>query len=136
MDRREYRRAIPFWEQAIQLDEGTEPTGIAQMLWKVGECYNRAGLRDQAAIPLRAAVKIFRKYPEDPRLSAALITLGNGLRKSSPAEAEFCYREVADWHVARGQFLSATPAWGNIGILCSEQVATPRRWSTSTKSER
>lgn len=121
MDRREYRRAIPFWEQAIQLDEGTEPTGIAQMLWKVGECYNRAGLRDHATIPLRAAVKIFRKYPEDPRLSAALITLGNALRKSAPAEAESCHREVADWHVARGQFLSATPAWGNIGILCSEQ---------------
>ena len=120
-DLREYRRAIPFWEQAIQLDEGSEPTGLAQMLWKVGECYNRAGLRDHAAIPLRAAVKIFRKYPEDPRLSAALITLGNALRKSAPAEAESCHREVADWHVARGQFLSATPAWGNIGILCSEQ---------------
>jgi tetratricopeptide (TPR) repeat protein len=119
-DLREYRRAIPFWEQAIQLDEGSEPTGIAQMLWKLGECYNRAGLRDYAAIPLRAAIKIFRKYPEDPRLSAALIALGNALRKSTPVEAESCYREVADWHVARGQFLSATPAWGNIGILCSE----------------
>ncbi|HSY91647.1 MAG TPA: tetratricopeptide repeat protein [Candidatus Binatus sp.] len=121
MDRREYRRAIPFWEQAIQLDEGTEPTGIAQMLWRVGECYNRTGLRDHAAIPLRAAVKIFRKHPDDPRLCAAMITLGNSLRKSAPAEAESCYREVADWHVARGHFLSATPAWGNIGILCSEQ---------------
>jgi len=119
-DLREYRRAIPFWEQAIQLDEGSEPTGIAQMLWKVGECYNRAGLKDHATIPLRAAVKIFRKYPEDPRRSAALITLGNALRKSTPVEAESCYREVADWHVARGQLLSATPAWGNIGILCSE----------------
>jgi tetratricopeptide (TPR) repeat protein len=121
MDLREYRRAIPFWEQAIQLDESSEPTGIAQMLWRVGECYNRSGLRDHAAIPLRAAVKIFRKYPEDPRFCAALITLGNSLRKSTPVEAESCYREVADWHSARGQFLSATPAWGNIGILCSEQ---------------
>jgi len=124
-DLREFRQAIPFWERAIQLDEGSEPTGIAQMLWKVGECYNRAGLRDHAAIPLRAAVSIFRKHPEDPRLSAALITLGNALRKSTPVEAESCYREVADWHVARGQFLSATPAWGNIGILCSEQGRYP-----------
>ena len=65
---------------------------------------------------------LFRsKYPEDPRLSAALITLGNALRKSSPPEAEAYYREVADWHVARGRLLSATPAWGNNGILCSEQ---------------
>jgi tetratricopeptide (TPR) repeat protein len=117
----EYRRAIPFWEQAIQLDDVKEPIDLAHMLARVGECYNRSGLKDHAAIPLRAAIKIFRKYPEDPRLPAALITLGNALRKSTPAEAEACYREVADWHVARGQLLSATPAWGNIGILCSEQ---------------
>jgi tetratricopeptide (TPR) repeat protein len=121
MESGEYRRAIPFWEQAIQLDDVKEPIDQAHMLARVGECYNRSGLKDQAAIPLRAAVKIFRKHPEDPRLSAALITLGNALRKSTPAEAEACYREVADWHVARGQLLSATPAWGNMGILCSEQ---------------
>jgi len=117
----EYRRAIPFWEQAIQFADVKDPIGMAHMLARVGECYNRGGLKDHAAIPLRAAIKIFRKHPEDPRLSAALITLGNALRKSTPAEAESCYREVADWHVARGQFLSATPAWGNIGILYSEQ---------------
>ena len=119
-DLRDYRRAIPFWEQAIQVDEGKDPIGVAQMLKKVGECYNRIGLKDHAAIPLRAAVKIFRKHPEDPRLYAALITLGNALRKSTPVEAESCYREVADSHVAKGHFLSATPAWGNIGNLCSE----------------
>jgi tetratricopeptide (TPR) repeat protein len=117
----EYRRAIPFWERAIKLDDVKDPIDTADMLSRVGECYNRSGLKDHAAIPLRAAVKIFRKHPEDPRLSAALMTLGNALRKSTPAEAESCYCEVADWHVARGRFLSATPAWGNIGILCSEQ---------------
>jgi len=121
MDLGEYRRAIPFWEQAMQLDDLKDPIETAHMLGRVGECYNRIGLKDHAAIPLRAAIKIFRKHPEDPRLPAALITLGNALRKSNPAEAESCYREVADWHVGRGQFLSATPAWGNIGILCSEQ---------------
>jgi tetratricopeptide (TPR) repeat protein len=120
MELREYRRAIPFWEQAIRLDDVKDPIEMAHMLARVGECYNRIGLKDHAAIPLRAAIKIFRKYPEDPRLCAALITLGNALRKSNPAEAESCYREVADWHVARGHYLSATPAWGNIGILCSE----------------
>jgi tetratricopeptide (TPR) repeat protein len=117
----EYQRAIPFWEQAIQLDDVKGPFDLAHMLARVGECYNRSGLKDHAAVPLRAAIKIFRKYPEDPRLSAALITLGNALRKSAIVEAEACYREVAEWHVARGQLLSATPAWGNIGILCSEQ---------------
>jgi len=117
----EYRRAIPFWEQAIQLDDVKDPIDTAHMLARVGECYNRSGLKDHATIPLRAAVKIFRKHPEDPRLSAVLTTLGNALRKSAPAEAESCYREAADWHVGRGQFLSATPAWGNLGILCSEQ---------------
>jgi tetratricopeptide (TPR) repeat protein len=121
MDLGEYRRAIPFWEQAMLLDDLKDPVDTAHMLARAGECYNRIGSRDHAAIPLRAAIKIFRKHPEDPRLYAALITLGNALRKSTPAEAESCYREVADWHVARGQFLSATPAWGNIGILCSEQ---------------
>jgi tetratricopeptide (TPR) repeat protein len=43
------------------------------------------------------------------------------LRKSTPTEAESCSREAADWHVAKGQLLSATPAWGNLGSLCSEQ---------------
>jgi tetratricopeptide (TPR) repeat protein len=66
----EYRRAIPFWEQAIQLGDVKEPIELAHMLARVGECYNRSGLKDHAAIPLRAAVRIFRKYPEDPRLSA------------------------------------------------------------------
>jgi len=117
----EYRRAIPFWEQAIQLDDVKDPIDMAHTLARVGECYNRIGLKDHAAIPLRAAVKTFRKHPEDPRLPVALITLGNALRKTTPAESESCYREAADWHVARGQFLSVTPAWGNIGILCSEQ---------------
>jgi tetratricopeptide (TPR) repeat protein len=117
----EYRRAIPSWEQAIQLDEGKDPIDMAHMLSRVGECYSRTGLKDHAAIPLRAALKTFRKYPEDPRLPAVLVTLGNALRKSVPDEAESCYREAADWHVAKGQLLSATPAWGNIGILCSEQ---------------
>jgi len=121
MDIREYRRAIPFWEQAIQLDDCNDPIHMAHMLARVGECYNRIGLKDHATIPLRAAVKTFRKHPEDPRLPAGLNTLGNAMRKTTPAEAEACYREAADWHLARGQFLSATPAWGNIGVLCSEQ---------------
>jgi len=121
MDLGEYRRAIPFWEQAIQLDDFKDPIDMAYKLSRVGECYCRTGLKDHALIPLRAATKTFRKHPEDPRLPAVLTTLGNALRKSTPAEAESCYREAADWHVAKGQLLSATPAWGNIGILFSEQ---------------
>jgi tetratricopeptide (TPR) repeat protein len=122
MELAEYRQAIPFWEQELLLkEEHTTPTSLAETLMRLGECFSRVGLKDHAVIPLRAAVGIFRKHAGDPRLSAALLTLGNGLRKSQPAEAEACYREAADVHVQRGQFLSATPAWVNIGVLCSEQ---------------
>lgn len=121
MDLGEYRRAIPFWEQTIQLDDSRDPIEMASLLARVGECYSRTGLKDHAVIPLRAAVNTFRKYPEDPRLPGVLNTLGNALRKSSPAEAESCYREAADWHASKGQLLSATPAFGNVAILCSEQ---------------
>jgi tetratricopeptide (TPR) repeat protein len=122
MELAEYQQAIPFWEQAVVSKRNdTAPTAIANDLWRLGECYSRVGLKDHAVIPLRPAVKVFRNSAGDPRLSAALLTLGNALRKSQPAEAERCYREVADLHLARGQFLSATPAWNNIGILCSVQ---------------
>lgn len=118
----EYRAAIPFCEQAIQTElEWKEPIARAEMLWRAGECYSRNGLKDHAAIPLRVAVKIFRDHTGDPRLPAALVTLGNALRKTAPAEAELCYREAADVHVARAQLQSATPAWVNLGVLCSEQ---------------
>ena len=121
MELAEYRQAIPFWEQALLLKgDDISPTTVANALWRVGECYSRVGLRDHAVIPLRSAVKSFRKSAGDPRLAAALLTLGNALRKSHPSEAESCYREAAELHVARGQLLSATSAWGNIGILCSE----------------
>jgi len=122
MELTEYRRAIPFWEQSLLLNQApASQTGIADTLRRVGECYSRVGLKDHAAIPLRSAVKLFRNNAGDPRLTAALLTLGNALRKSQPVEAEACYREAADLHVARGQFLSATPAWVNIAVLCSEQ---------------
>jgi tetratricopeptide (TPR) repeat protein len=122
MELTEYRQAIPFWEQSLILKEDyASPTAMADALRRVGECYSRVGLKDHAAIPLRSAVKLFRNNPGDPRLSAALLTLGNALRKSQPVEAEACYREVADLHAAKGQLLSATPAWVNLGVLCSEQ---------------
>jgi tetratricopeptide (TPR) repeat protein len=122
MDLGEYRRAIPFFEQYIQLErEWNNPVALAELLWQVGECYDRSGLKDHAAPPLRAALRIFRNYPEDPRLPSVLLVLGNASRKSAPAEAETCYREAADWHVGRVQLLSASPAWSNIGVLCSEQ---------------
>jgi tetratricopeptide (TPR) repeat protein len=122
MELAEYRQAIPFWEQSLLLErDGHGPAAIANSLWRVGECYSRVGLKDHAAIRLRSAVRIYRKNAGDPRLAAALLTLGNALRKSQPSEAESCYREAAELHVARGQLLSATPAWINLGVLCSEQ---------------
>lgn len=94
---------------------------MADMLWHVGNCYSRCGLKDHASVPLRAAAKVFLNHPEDPRLSAVLVALGNALRKSAPSEAESFYRKAADLHVARAQLQSATPAWVNLAILCSEQ---------------
>lgn len=122
VDLGEHRRAIPFFEKSIQSEvEQNDPLRMADVLWRTGRCYAQSGLRDHAAIPLRAAVKIFRACPGDPRLPSTLLTLGNALRKASPAEAERYYREAAEWHEAKGQFESATPAWVNLGVLCSEQ---------------
>lgn len=118
----EYRRAIPFWEQALQLGlELNEPVAMADLLSRTGRCYAMCGLKEHAAILLRAALKIFRDYPADPRLPSLLISLGNARRKSSPAEAEGFYKEAAEIHVAKAQLESATTAWVNLGITCSEQ---------------
>jgi len=122
MDLQEYRRAIPFCERAIQLAlDMNDPLEVADMLSREGHCYSYCGLKDQAVIPFRAAVKILRAYPDEPKLTEVLIGLGNALRKSSPEEAEALYKEAAEIHVAKAQLESATPAWGNLGILCSEQ---------------
>jgi tetratricopeptide (TPR) repeat protein len=119
---KEYRRAIPFWEQALQLGlELNEPVAMADLLSRSGRCYAMCGLKEHAAILLRSALKIFRDYPADPRLPALLISLGNALRKSSPTEAEAFYKEAAEIHVAKAQLESATTAWVNLGITCSEQ---------------
>lgn len=122
MDLREYRRAIPFCEKAVQKTlEANEPIGVAAMLSREGHCYAYCGLKDQAAIPLRAALKILRNYPEEPSLSEVLIGLGNALRKSSPSEAEELYKEAANIYLAKAHLESATAAWVNLGVLCSEQ---------------
>jgi tetratricopeptide (TPR) repeat protein len=123
MDLHEYRRAIPFCERAIQQDlETNDPIEVANMLSREGHCYAYCGLRDQAAIPLRAALKILRNYPHEPSLPDVLIGLGNALRKSSPSEAEDLYKEAADIHVGKAHLESATAAWVNLGVLYAEQA--------------
>src|SRR5262249_41547882 len=118
----EYRRAVPFWDAALQQRyERNSPARRADMLWRAGECYSRTGSKDHAAVLLRGAAKFFRGQPGDPRLPAVLVTLGNALRKSVAAEAEACYLEAAELHVAKGQLQSATTPWMNLAILCSEQ---------------
>src|SRR5208283_4793421 len=118
----EYRRAIPFCERAIQRElEGADPTAIAGLLARTAQCYGLMGLMDHSAIPARAALKILRDYPGDPRLPDVLITLGNALRKTSPAEAESLYREAAGLHEGKAHLESATTAWNNLGALCAEQ---------------
>jgi tetratricopeptide (TPR) repeat protein len=122
VDLGEHRRAIPFCERSVQvLVQHNDPVAMAEVLWLLGRCYVRTGLRDHAAVPLREAVKIFRSLSGDPRLPAALLDLGNALRKGSPDAAERYYQQAADWHVSRAQLESAAPAWVNLGVLCSEQ---------------
>jgi len=117
----ESQRALPFWEKAISLaGEEIESGVMAGMLNDMGICYNRIGLRDFAAVPLRTAVKLFGANPEDPRLCAALINLGMALSKSSPAEAEACYKQAGDLYSAKMQYQSATSAWLNLGVLYSD----------------
>jgi tetratricopeptide (TPR) repeat protein len=118
----EYQRSLPFWEQAIQLTgEETSAEQMASMLHDMGTCYSRVGLRDHATIPLRAAIKVFAAGPSDPRLPVALLSLGNALRKSSPVEAEACYKQAAELHAAQAQYESAASAWVNLGVLSSAQ---------------
>src|SRR5260370_40409326 len=109
---------------------------MAHMLARVGECYNRIGLRDHAAIPLRAAVKIFRKYPEDPRLSAALITLGTRCAKALLPKLNLATARSPIGISRGGSSCLQPPPGETLGFSAPSRVATPRRWSTSTKSER
>jgi eukaryotic-like serine/threonine-protein kinase len=120
--RRQYRQAIPFFEEAIQLlSEKNKPVAMSDMLWRVGQCYARIGLSDHAAVRLRSALQILRERPSDDCLPAVLLDLGNALRKSDPGEAERCYKEAAEIHVARKQPELASAAWVNLGIIYSEQ---------------
>jgi tetratricopeptide (TPR) repeat protein len=121
-DLKEYWRAIPFCERVILQSFETEGgAGIIELLSTEAYCYLRSGLKDEAAIPLRAALKILRDRPGDPRLPSVLIDLASALRKSSPVEAEQLYKEAASTYEAKAQLQSATVPWVNLGILCSEQ---------------
>jgi tetratricopeptide (TPR) repeat protein len=121
-DLNEYRRAIPFYEQAAQwLAERDDQLNVARNLLAAGKCYCRSGLLDHGAVPLRAAIRIYLDHAGDPHLSDALLNLGVATAKSSPDEAEAAYREAAAIHEAKLHLESAAPAWVNLGILCSKQ---------------
>jgi tetratricopeptide (TPR) repeat protein len=118
----EHRRAIAYGERCLAMAvETKQSVKIADRLWKIGKCYSRLGLRDHAASAYRASVRIFRNEPADPRLPVVLLALGNSIRKSSPPEAEQLYKEAAALWEAKGQLESATPAWMNLGVVCSDQ---------------
>jgi tetratricopeptide (TPR) repeat protein len=118
----EHRRAIAFGERCLAMAvETKQSVKIADRLWQIGKCYSRLGLRDHAASAYRASVRIFRNEPADPRLPAVLLALGNSIRKSSPPEAEQLYKEAATLWESKGQLESATPAWMNLGVVCSDQ---------------
>jgi tetratricopeptide (TPR) repeat protein len=118
----EHRRAIPFCERAVLEDlQSKDPTAVVGSLAALAHCFGYMGLKDHSAVPAKAALKILRDYPGDPRLAGVLIALGNALRKSSPAEAESLYKEAVEFHESKAHLESATPAWNNLGTLCSEQ---------------
>jgi tetratricopeptide (TPR) repeat protein len=117
----EHRRAIPYYELCAQIvSDNGNAINTAALLARAGQCYCRSGLHEQGAIPLRAAIRIFREQPGDPRMPDALLNLGNALRKRFPAQAEEAYKEAAVWYESRLQLEAAAPAWVNLGILCSE----------------
>jgi tetratricopeptide (TPR) repeat protein len=118
----EWRRSIPVWEQALaQAGDDTEPQRISEMLRKMGAAYTRIGARDQAAVPLRSALRICHQLPGDPRLPVLLINLGNAVRKAEPAEAEACYREAAQIHEAAMKPLAASAPLANLALLYCDQ---------------
>jgi tetratricopeptide (TPR) repeat protein len=118
----EQRRAIPFGERGLAIAvEKSDTTGIADWLWKIGRCYSQLGLHDHAAIAYRRSARIFRTEAGDPRLPVVLLALGNAVRKSNASEAEELYKEAAAIWEKKGQLESATPAWMNLGIVCSDQ---------------
>lgn len=118
----EHLCAIPFYERAVELMvEKNLPLVAAELLEREGVCYARSGLKEHAAVLLRAALKILREYPGEPRLASLLISLGNALRRSAPDEAELLYKEAAGIYEGKAQLESAAAPWVNLGILCSEQ---------------
>ena len=118
----EQRRAISFGERGLAIAvEKKETTAIADWLWKIGGCYSKLGLHDHAAIAYRRSARIFRNEAGDPRLPVVLLALGNAIRKSNASEAEGLYKEAAALWEKKGQLESATPAWSNLGIICSDQ---------------
>ena len=117
-----YQQAIPFCEEAVRLaGRHKNPLVLAERLSRAGRCYIRGGLDDHAVVLLRQAVSLFRTQAEDPRIPVTLVDLGNALRRTQPAEAEACYKEAAGIWEAKDQLESATPAWVNLGMLCSKQ---------------
>ena len=121
LDLGEHRRAPFYYELCAQLvSDNGDALNTAIFLNRAGQCYCRAGLNDQAAIPLRAAIRILRQHPGEPRMPEALLNLGNALRKTNPAEAEAAYKDAAAWYESRLQLEAAAPAWINLAIVCSE----------------
>jgi len=117
----EQRRAIPFGERGLAIAlEKKETISIADWLWKIGRCYSQLGLHDHAAIAYRRSARIFRTEAGDPRLPVVLLALGNAIRKYNASEAENLYNEAAAIWERKGQLESATPAWMNLGIVCSD----------------
>jgi len=118
----EYRGQFPFGA-GDSIDEGLGSTESRRAI-ELGSV-NRAGLRDLRPRSRGAPHQIFRKYPDDPRRFPPPLSLWCTRCAQHSLEAESCYRDVADWQVARGQFLSDS-ACGKYWNFCSRARALRR----------
>jgi len=127
----EYRRALPFWEEAIGLaGEEIDSAMMAEMLHTMGECYCRIGLLDHATVPLRTALKIYRVSPEDIRLAAVLLSLATPCARVPPPRPKHATWKPQNW-MLRGSSIGPRPRLGSIlESFVRSRVVMPNRWST------
>jgi tetratricopeptide (TPR) repeat protein len=114
----EHQRAIGWCNRAAELTQRNAKAAGGR-LWRAGRCYVRAGFREEAKTPLRAAIGILREKPGHPLLPHALMDLGGASLDSDPAGAETCYLEAAEIFTGAGHANQAATAWINLGLICS-----------------
>jgi tetratricopeptide (TPR) repeat protein len=118
MDRNEYRRALPYCQQAVALTRRS-PELVRGRLWRAGRCLVRIGHSAEAADVLREAIGLLRGSGDDLVLAYALLDLGNACLQGEPDAAGSAMREAGEIFVAKDRVNQAATAWLNLGVLAS-----------------